>query len=86
MERTVTELEGRAEVLEREAVDLRRENGWLKEMLVLKGRNIRAAREAAAALTSSTEEPRQEEENEDDGNEAEAGTKNDGGAERPDES
>ena len=56
LERTVTELEGRADVLEKEAVELRRENGWLKEMLVLKGRNMRAARDAAAALTTRHEE------------------------------
>ncbi|KAF9243897.1 hypothetical protein BU15DRAFT_7434, partial [Melanogaster broomeanus] len=33
LERTVTDLTGRAEELEREAADLRRRNGWLKEIV-----------------------------------------------------
>ncbi|KAJ6519454.1 hypothetical protein C8R45DRAFT_951546 [Mycena sanguinolenta] len=37
LERTVSDLTGRAEELEREAADLRRENGWLKEIVMLKG-------------------------------------------------
>ncbi|KAJ7899956.1 hypothetical protein B0H14DRAFT_2671619 [Mycena olivaceomarginata] len=37
LERTVSDLTGRAEDLEREAADLRRENGWLKEIVMLKG-------------------------------------------------
>ena len=41
MERSVADLEERAEDLEREAADLRRENGWLKEMLIMKGRRAR---------------------------------------------
>lgn len=65
LERTVSELEGRADVLEKEAVELRRENGWLKEMLVLKGRNVRAAREAAAALTSRHEEDEKDDDDKD---------------------
>ncbi|KAL0072224.1 hypothetical protein AAF712_001149 [Marasmius tenuissimus] len=37
LEKTVSELSGRADTLEREAADLRRENGWLKEIVMLKG-------------------------------------------------
>lgn len=38
----MTELEKRANDLEQEAVDLRRENGWLKEIVIMKGRKARA--------------------------------------------
>lgn len=37
LERSVSDLTGRAEELEREVSDLRRENGWLKEIVMLKG-------------------------------------------------
>jgi len=37
LERTVSDLSSRAEELEREATELRRENGWLKELVMLKG-------------------------------------------------
>ncbi|KAG6869147.1 hypothetical protein C0993_012246 [Termitomyces sp. T159_Od127] len=40
LERTIKDLTGRAEDLEREAADLRLENGWLKEIVVLKGRQL----------------------------------------------
>ncbi|KAI6045037.1 hypothetical protein EDC04DRAFT_2638132 [Pisolithus marmoratus] len=40
LERTVADLTGRTEELEREAADLRRENGWLKEIILLKSRSI----------------------------------------------
>ncbi|KII93718.1 hypothetical protein PLICRDRAFT_35940 [Plicaturopsis crispa FD-325 SS-3] len=40
LERSVSDLTGRAEELEREAAELRRENGWLKEIVMLKGRNF----------------------------------------------
>lgn len=33
----MSDLTGRAEELEREATELRRENGWLKEIVMLKG-------------------------------------------------
>lgn len=36
LERTVTDLTGRVGELEQEAADLRRENGWLKEIVMLK--------------------------------------------------
>ncbi|CUA66959.1 hypothetical protein RSOLAG22IIIB_02867 [Rhizoctonia solani] len=50
LERALVELEGRADALEKEAVELRRENGWLKEMVILKGRK---AMENAQATQSS---------------------------------
>ncbi|KIK71421.1 hypothetical protein GYMLUDRAFT_33580 [Collybiopsis luxurians FD-317 M1] len=40
LERTVSDLTGRADELEREAADLRRENGWLKEIVMLKGSRL----------------------------------------------
>ncbi|KAH7914484.1 hypothetical protein BJ138DRAFT_385990 [Hygrophoropsis aurantiaca] len=42
LERTVADLTGRTEELEREASELRRENGWLKEIVLLKGRGFGA--------------------------------------------
>ncbi|KAG8220004.1 hypothetical protein J3R82DRAFT_1012 [Butyriboletus roseoflavus] len=42
LERTIADLTARTEELEREATDLRRENGWLKEIVLLKGRNFAA--------------------------------------------
>jgi hypothetical protein len=36
LERSVSDLSGRAEELEREATDLRRENQWLKEIVIMK--------------------------------------------------
>lgn len=38
LERTVSDLTGRTEELEREASELRRENSWLKEIVLLKSR------------------------------------------------
>lgn len=38
LERSVTDLTGRTEELEREASELRRENSWLKEIVLLKSR------------------------------------------------
>jgi len=60
LERSVSDLTGRAEELEREAADLRRENGWLKEIVMLKGTHFAASnlahREALsqAAASAST--------------------------------
>lgn len=34
----MSDLQRRADNLEKEAGDLRRENGWLKEMVIMKGR------------------------------------------------
>ena len=36
MERTVSDLTGRVDELEQEAADLKKENGWLKEIVMLK--------------------------------------------------
>jgi hypothetical protein len=36
LERSVSDLTGRAEELEREATDLKRENKWLKEIVIMK--------------------------------------------------
>ena len=56
LERTVSDLTGRAEELEREVGDLRRENGWLKEIVMLKGThnlaNNRLALKQAVALAT----------------------------------
>ncbi|KDR84850.1 hypothetical protein GALMADRAFT_82940 [Galerina marginata CBS 339.88] len=46
LERSVSDLTGRAEELEREAADLRRENGWLKEIVMLKGTHFAASNQA----------------------------------------
>lgn len=40
MERTVTSLSRQVDELEREAADLRRENGWLKEIVMLRTRKL----------------------------------------------
>ena len=57
LERTVSNLTGRAEELEREVGDLRQENGWLKEIVVLKStqnvaNNRLALRQAVAFATA----------------------------------
>lgn len=41
LQQTITGLEGRADDLEKEAVELRKENSWLKEMVILKGSTAR---------------------------------------------
>lgn len=51
LERSVSNLTGRAEELEREAADLRRENGWLKEIVMLKGSRYAATRGQASSQT-----------------------------------
>lgn len=50
LERSVSDLSGRAEELEKEVADLRRENGWLKEIVMLRG-----SRYAAAATAQQRE-------------------------------
>lgn len=40
LERSITELSTRVEELEREASELRRENGWLKEIVMLKSKRF----------------------------------------------
>lgn len=52
---------GRADELEREAADLRRENGWLKEIVMLKGTRFAASNLAARqALFQAAESTSQE--------------------------
>lgn len=53
LERSVSDLTGRAEELEKEVTDLRRENGWLKEIVMLKGSHYAAAAGAQQRLASS---------------------------------
>jgi len=43
LERSITDLSGRVEELEREAAELRRENGWLKEIVMLKSKRFGSA-------------------------------------------
>jgi hypothetical protein len=60
LERSVTDLAGRAKELEREVAVLRRENGWLKDIVMLKGAQYAAnnqthqdaLRQAASLVTS----------------------------------
>ncbi len=40
LERSISDLSGRVEELEREAAELRRENGWLKEIVMLKSKRL----------------------------------------------
>lgn len=43
LERTVSDLTGRVDELEQEAADLRRENGWLKEIVMMKSGRVALA-------------------------------------------
>lgn len=53
MERSVSDLTSRAEELEKEVADLRRENGWLKEIVMLKGTRYAAAANVEQRLALS---------------------------------
>ncbi|KAG6889379.1 hypothetical protein C0995_001444 [Termitomyces sp. Mi166 len=55
LERTVSDLTGRIEDLEREAADLRRENGWLKEIVILKGSRLAGANLASHIMAESAQ-------------------------------
>jgi hypothetical protein len=44
LERSLSDLKGRAKDLESEAAELRRENGWLKEIVMLQGNHALASR------------------------------------------
>ncbi|KAG6820751.1 hypothetical protein H0H93_012015 [Arthromyces matolae] len=55
LERTVNDLTGRADDLEREAADLRRENGWLKEIVMLKGSRLAGANLASHLMAESAQ-------------------------------
>lgn len=59
----MSDLKGRAEELEREAADLRRENGWLKEIVMLKGSRLAGSNlspEMLAGSSSAASVPRTE--------------------------
>jgi hypothetical protein len=47
-------LTGRAEELEQEATELRRENNWLKEIVVLKGARLAAAQSTNRGETANS--------------------------------
>lgn len=53
LERSVSDLAGRAEELEKEASDLRRENGWLKEIVMLKGSRLAGVHLTPDTVSSS---------------------------------
>lgn len=64
LERTVSDLEGRAVELEKEASQLRSENGWLKEMVIMKGRLNRAQNQEFSAGETSRPRKKTPEESE----------------------
>lgn len=66
LERSISDLSGRVEELEREAAELRRENGWLKEIVMLKSKryggavpelNPNAPQTSPESGSAATEEP-----------------------------
>lgn len=59
LERSITDLSGRVEELEREAAELRRENGWLKEIVMLKSKRFggQGPAEQDAQLTPGAQAP-----------------------------
>jgi hypothetical protein len=69
----VSDLTGRAEELEKEATELRRENGWLKEIVMLKGRSLSGAarstegREGSGDGGDTSDEDSEESDDEDSG-------------------
>jgi hypothetical protein len=58
----VSDLTGRAEELEREATELRRENGWLKEIVMLKGRSLSGATRATEGGDTTDDESEESDE------------------------
>ncbi|KAH0590328.1 hypothetical protein H2248_000488 [Termitomyces sp. 'cryptogamus'] len=60
LERTINDLTGRAEDLERQAADLRRENGWLKEIIILKGNRLAVTNLASHFMAESTQRAAEE--------------------------
>ena len=52
LERTVSDLTGRVDELEQEASDLRKENTWLKEIVVLKSNRARSGDPQAGPSSS----------------------------------
>ena len=66
LERSITDLSGRVEELEREAAELRRENGWLKEIVMLKSKRFggQVPQLDASASQSNTESQERQEDDE----------------------
>ena len=60
----MTDLSGRVDELEQEAADLQRENGWLKEIVILK-----SGRARGSELLAGPSQPPSSQGSEDDGNE-----------------
>lgn len=54
LERTISDLSSRVQELEMEAAELRRENGWLKEIVMLKSKQNAQAAVAGEAGTSAS--------------------------------
>ena len=76
LERTISDLSGRVEELEREASELRRENGWLKEIVMLKSKRFNQGSSSAEPVSSQrSEEQRQKNVNQ----ENESGETHEGG-------
>ncbi|KAF7306599.1 Cytochrome C oxidase assembly protein COX19 [Mycena indigotica] len=71
LERSVSDLTGRAEELEREAADLRRENGWLKEIVMLKGGHLSGIDLSGGMAQQRSQEKRREEAQEESESESE---------------
>ncbi|THH01530.1 hypothetical protein EW026_g1190 [Hermanssonia centrifuga] len=57
LERSITDLSGRVEELEREAAELRRENGWLKEIVMLKSKRFGGPAAESEPSTSPVRDP-----------------------------
>jgi hypothetical protein len=60
----VTDLSGRVDELEQEAADLKRENGWLKDIVMLK-----SGRARGSELLAGSSQPPSSQESGDDGDE-----------------
>lgn len=78
LERSVSDLAGRAEELEREASELRRENGWLKEIVMLKGRSLSGAGERSRASRGDKDSDSEDQSEESEAGEASAASKKKG--------
>jgi hypothetical protein len=72
LERTVTDLTGRVDELEQEAADLRRENGWLKDIVMLKSGTARGG-DSLTGLSQRPSSRNSERDGDDEGSEEDAG-------------
>ncbi|KAI0052908.1 hypothetical protein FA95DRAFT_1553209 [Auriscalpium vulgare] len=66
LERTVSDLNGRVDELEQEAADLRRENGWLKEIVMLKSTRTPGQSSSAAGPSNTGKKAEKDSEEESD--------------------